>query len=271
MTVLLPSSSPPLAYKLRIACVVAVVVACLLFVPQVEPPRSWLLFALTLLAIAGGAHFLVRGHPGYRFHPRPLVTVPYWIGPLVMAVVGGLFTLNVLGGWHVYLGMAGTGVAVAVLVYVQTLFADPTRPAPSLAHLVASLGAYFTALLLFLALQTSALDPGLATLAAGVTSALLALELFRDGEMLDRQAVLYAAIVGVLIVEIGAVVQLLALGEIVSGLSLMLTFYFLVGIVHGYLRNNLSPMVVLEFVAIAAVGFAVLFWIQTAGGRWAGL
>ena len=253
-------------YPLWYGLVVVLVAAGLLLTPTVEPPRSWLLLGLTLATIGGGVHFLVRGHPGYRFYLRKPTTLLYWITPLALALGGALFTLQLLGGHYTALGMLTTAAGVAVLIYIQLLSARPEEPAPALARLTANLSVYLAAFLFFVALLHSELGLLLKAALFGGVSWLLSLELFRKAADRPEREVLYAAVAALLIVELGVGLQLLPLGEVLTGLLLLLAFYLLSGLIHNHLMNRLSPGVALEFVGVTAVGLGFLYGFRAMGG-----
>lgn len=252
-------------YNLWFGVVVTVVAAGLLLLPALTPPKSWGLLVLTLATLCGGVRLLIHGHPDYRYYRRKPATFLYWVAPSALALSGALFSTTVLGGEFAYLGLLATGAVVSVLVYFQVVQALPLGDPPPIAHLGANVSIYVSAFLFFVTLQNSGLAFLPRTALLGGLGAALSLELFREGSDHPRREALYAAVVGFLLIELSWSLQLLPLGRVFTGLLLMLAFYLLAGLIHSHLLNRLNHWVVLEFVAVTAVGLGFLYSFQAMG------
>jgi hypothetical protein len=63
--------------------------------------------------------------------------------------------------------------------------------------------------------------------------------------------------------EVAAILPYAGLGRLSSGLLLLLLFYLLVGLAWQGLLRRLNQRVVLEFVAVAVVGLALILILAT--------
>lgn len=246
------------------SAVVAVTSAGLALSATLEEPRAWAMLGLTLVAVAAGTHYLSLAHEGYRFYPQRPATFAYWPPPVALALGGTLFTRAFLGGGLLLVGLVGTAVALAVLLYSQHLLARPGGFVPAFARLATNLGIYLATFLLFVSLENSDLPPAARLVALGLSSGLLSLSLFRDRAGSPGREALYAGLVSLLVMQLGWALQLLPLGKVITGLLLLVAFYVTSGLVHSHLLNRLSRGVVLEFGAVTAVALFVLFGFQVA-------
>lgn len=252
--------------------VVVLAAAGLSLYATLDAPQSWAMLALAVVSIAAGTHYLCLAHPSYRFYLQRPGTFAYWVPPLAVGLGGALFTREFLGGVFILLGLGGTGIATAVLLYCQHLLARPDGAPPPFARLATNLSIYLGAFLIFVSLQNIELAQHVRIASLGLASAILSFTLFRDRPLeqekpasLERQ-VLYAGVAGLIIIELAWALQWVPVGRVITGLLLLVCFYLVSGLIHSHLLSRLNRGVVLEFVSVSAVALIVLFTFNAARG-----
>jgi uncharacterized protein DUF5656 len=118
---------------------------------------------------------------------------------------------------------------------------------------------YLTAFVLFtLIYQTK--ERGLITgTGIATSSALLSAALLREVSVERRRTILFACLIGLVAGEITWAANYWVVLALVGGALLLLVFYLLVGIAQAILARSLSRSVLIEYVFIGLLGFAIIF------------
>ena len=133
------------------------------------------------------------------------------------------------------------------------------------ARFVSVAGTYFVAFALFS--LTYAFDIGLreALIAIALGSVLLAVELLREGEIDPLETLLLAGVVGLVVAEARWVLQFMPLDAYPAGLALLLTFYFVTGMVHAYMTRHINVTVTAEYSIVTALGIILVVAARATG------
>ena len=192
-------------------------------------------------------------------------TVPYLFLPMLYALVMPVFAeYTVDGRWVLAVGAAVVAGFAAVLVAeIGSVRAHTAAHRP--ARVVAALGAYAVAFALFDLGYLLDLDVPGAMAAAAVGTALLGIELLREGEVDPLETLGFAAIVGLVAAESRWTLHFLPLEGELAALALLLVFYVSSGLLHAHLTRQLSARVASEYAAIAAAGLALVIGARAGG------
>ena len=240
------------------------VTAMFLMFLLIEPTPRWLaLFGSAVVALSmDGVLRSARRQP----FEAGADTTPYLFLPALFVLGTPVFMEhNVRGYWAppaaVAAGVAFGAVAVAQVASVREF--DPARGA---ARFVAVAAAYFVAFALFSLSYRFELELPQAMAAAALISVLLAVEVLREGEIDPLETLVFAVVTALVVAEVRWTLHFLPLDGHLAGLTLLLAFYFVTGLLHSHLTRQLNAMVAAEYVLIAAAGIALV-----AGARAAGL
>jgi hypothetical protein len=133
------------------------------------------------------------------------------------------------------------------------------------ARFVSVAGTYFVAFALFS--LAYAFDLGLreALIAIALGSVLLAVELLREGEIDPLETLLLAGVVGVVVAEARWILQFMPLDGYPAGLALLLTFYFVTGMVHAYMTRHINTTVATEYGVVTSIGIVLVIAARATG------
>lgn len=219
-------------------------------------------FPVILALMAGlGTEAVIQAHPLAR-QGRLRFTWRYWALPIAMTLIATVVlplaqTASYRAAGLLAFALVFSGVQAALFFSLDSQAAGYRR-----ARAILNLTAYATALLLFLLIPQSWSSLARSTVLGGVTF-LLAAELLRGTQIGAGMVVMYSAIVAAVIGEVAAILPFAGLGRLSSGLMLLLLFYLLVGLAWQGLSRRLNRRVVLEFVAVALVGLALIIILAT--------
>ena len=88
------------------------------------------------------------------------------------------------------------------------------------------------------------------------------IEIFREAEADPLRALVFAAVIGVIVGEARWVLYFIPLEGFLAGVFILLVFYLASGVISNYLQDRLNTVVLLEFCAVTAAGLAIVI-----GGR----
>ena len=246
----------------------ALVTALFLMFLLIEPTPRWLaLFGSAVVALSvDGVLRSARREP----FEAGVDTTPYLFLPALFVLATPVFLEhNVRGYWALPAALAA-GVTFGAVVAAQVASVREFDPARGTARFVAVAAAYFVAFALYSLSYRFELDVSPAMAAAALVSALLAVEILREGEVDLLETLVFAAVTALIVAEVRWTLHFLPLDRHLAALTLLLAFYFVTGLLHSHLTRHshgqLSALVAAEYVAIAAAGVALV-----AGARAAGL
>ena len=230
----------------------------------VEPSPRWvILFGSAVAALAMDG--ILRSVRREAFETAGVDTAPFLFLPALYVLTVPVFLEHAVRGyWIVPAGVtAGIGFGAAVVGMLSSV--REHDPARDVGGFVTTAAAYFVVFALLSLTYTFELDLRSATLAAGLGSMLLAVEVLRDGEVDPLDTLAYAAITGVIVAELRWTLHFLPLAGPLAALTLLLAFYFVTGLAHSHLTRHLDRVVAAEHVAIVAAGLLVVLGARAAG------
>jgi len=232
----------------------------------IEPTPRWLLLFAAIMAILGTDGMLRDAwpRPFHRVRDRA-DTTPYLFLPALLAVaIPLLIEHNVRGFFVIPLSLLGALLFTAVLA-AQVTSVRVAAPAYSLARLVATGGSYFTAFALLSLSYVLELDLIPALIAAAVIGTMLGVEIFREGQVDPIETLIFSAVTGLVLAEVRWTLYFIPVGGYLAGLTLLLAFFLVSGLLHSHLTRHLNRIVAVEYVVIAAAGIALVALASKAG------
>jgi hypothetical protein len=227
---------------------------------SIDPVRPWILLALTA-AVGLGADGIVRGHPRANFQ-TVADTSPYLFVPVLFTLSAGLFLEDVILSYWTAPAVLGASCLMAAALYAEHISVDPDHPRFALARFTLNIITYITAFGFFAVIYGFDVELLPAAFAVGLVSTLLTIEVFREAEADPLRALVFAAVIGVMLAEARWVLYFLPLDGFIAGVLLLLAFYLTTGVVSHYLSDHLDGGVIAEFVLVTVVGMAIVI-----GGR----
>jgi hypothetical protein len=222
--------------------------------------RPWVL--LVVAAFVGiGADGILRSHPRAGFH-TVADTSPHLFVPVLFALSSGLFLQDVVLGYWAAPAIIGAGALMGAAVYAEHISVEPMHPSFPLARFILNVITYLSAFGFYAVVYGFDVSLGPAAFAVGLTSMLLAVEIFREAEADPLRALVFAASIGVVVGEARWVLYFIPLDGFLAGVFLLLIFYLTTGVISHYLTEHLDRGVLLEFVLVSAAGLAIVI-----GGR----
>lgn len=258
-----PSIRRPVPITAQMAVVTLLATAVTLAFVLIEPsPRWWLIVGAA--AVVFGMDGVLRAAWREPFASGQ-ETAPFLFLPaLYMLATPVLIEHNARGEWAVLMALAG-GLGFGVIVWGEVASVRPAAVEYPRARLAVTALAYFTAFA-FCSL-TYVFQIGLlpAMIAVGLAATMLSIELLREGEIDPLETMGFALIGGVVVAEGRWLIHYLPLDRYMAGLTLLVVFYLVTGIVHSYITRQFTPRLALETTFLAAAALALVV-IARAGG-----
>lgn len=236
--------------------------AFLMFV-LAEPSPRWILL-VTAGAVAAGMDGALRATWRASFASGE-DTTPYLFLPALYAFAAPIvIEHNVTGRaallWAVIAGLGFGAIAVAEVLSVRT----GSRLYPY-ARMVTGGAAYFTAFALLA--MTYVLHLGLlpAVVASSLVGTMLAIEVVREGEVDPVETVIFAALAGLVVAQVRWLLFFLPVDGYLAGLTLVLVFYLVTGVLHSYVMRQLTAITAAEYVLVTAIGMVLVGAARAAG------
>jgi hypothetical protein len=226
----------------------------------INPPRPWILLVVTAL-VALGADGIYRLHPRGDFHTIA-DTSPHLFVPVLFSLSSGLFLEDVVLGYWAVPAVAGAGGLMAAALYAEHVSVEPHHESYAAARFVLNVVTYLSAFGFYAVVYGFDVDLLPAAFAVGLVSMLLAIEIFREAEADPIRALVFAAVIGVIVAEARWVLYFIPLDGFLAGVFLLLVFYLTTGIISHYLTDHLEHTVLAEFALVSAAGMAIVI-----GGR----
>jgi hypothetical protein len=223
---------------------------------MVDPAEPWIIAALTLL-MGLGTDGIIRAHPQGKFHAIA-DTSPHLFVPVLFTLSAALFLEDVALGFWAVPAVLAAGLLMGAVLYAEHISVDMHDAAYPGARFVLNLATYLAAFGFFSVVYGFDVDLLPATIALGLVSTLLAVEIFRDVEADPIRALVFAAAIGVVVAEARWVLYFLPLDGFLAAVFLLLALYLTTGVISHYLTEHLSPTVMLEFALVTAAGLAIV-------------
>lgn len=245
-----------LAFNPRLNLLAVVFGLGLAFYLAIEPTPLWLL--LLLAALVGlGTDAILRGHPASRV-AGPTDTAVYLALPILATLAAGISLEHAVGGYWAVPVAAVVTPPFALLLYALYLSLEPSAPAYQTARLGVNAAAYVVAFA-FYAL-TYEFDRGVvvAAFVVGLTSALLAVEILREGDDDIYRLSLYSGLVGLVMAQARWALNFTPLDDLLAAAFLLTAFYLATGPLQHHLAQRLSGRTAAEFATTALVALAII-------------
>lgn len=222
----------------------------------IDPPRPWILLVVTAL-VAFGADGIYRQHPRADFHTIA-DTSPHLFVPVLFSLSAGLFLEDVVLSYWAAPAVIGAGVLMAAALYAEHASVEPHAESYPAARFVLNVVTYLTAFGFYAVVYGFDVDLLPAAFAVGLVSMLLSVEILREAEADPIRALVFAAVIGVIVAESRWVLYFLPLEGFFAGVFLLLVFYLTTGVISHYLTDHLEHTVMLEFALVTAAGLAIV-------------
>ncbi len=226
----------------------------------IDPVQPWILLALTAL-MALGADGIIRSHPHGEFHTIA-DTAPYLFVPVLFTLSAGLFLEDVILSYWAVPAVIGAGALMGIALYAEHISVEPHDEQFPLARFALNVITYLTAFGFYAVVYGFDVDLLPAAFAVGLISMLLSIEIFREAEADPLRALVFAAVIGVIVAEARWVLYFIPLEGFLAGVFILLIFYLTTGVISHYLTEHLDRAVLAEFALVTAAGLAIVI-----GGR----
>ncbi|MHB8376386.1 MAG: DUF5656 family protein [Dehalococcoidia bacterium] len=227
---------------------------------SIDPVRPWILLALTAI-MAVGADGIIRSHPHGEFHTIG-DTAPYLFVPVLFTLSAGLFLEDVVLSYWAMPAVIGAAALMGSALYAEYHSVEPDLDAGAMAHFMLNVITYLTAFGFYAVVYGFDVNLAPAAFAVGLVSMLLSIEVFREAEADPIRALVFAAVIGVIVAEARWVLYFIPLDGFLAGIFLLLVFYLTTGVISHYLTDHLDRDVLIEFAMVSAAGLAIVV-----GGR----
>ena len=221
-----------------------------------EPTKPWILLAVVIL-VGLGTDGILRSHP--RGQLRGIAdTAPFLFVPVLLTLATGLFLEEiVLGYWTAPAVLGASGLLAAGLYgeYVSVLSHGPSY---ALGRFLLNLLTYLAAFAFFAVIYTFDVELVPAAFAVGLFSFLLAVEIFREAEANAYRALVFSAVIGLVVAEARWSLYFIPLEGFLAAVLLLLVFYLATGLIQHYLTGHLNRTIAAEFSLVTALGVAVV-------------
>ena len=217
---------------------------------ELSGPFVMMVFAAGL--ISAGSELLIRGHPQFAGRPARR-TVIHWILPGATALVLGSALNHTPTDQMWWLGLAGSVVALVVVLIAEYLVVDPADPRHDAAALALSALAYLLTLILFILLRHLGARAWVSALIGGGVAAALALRLFALKLAPLWRSAFYAGVVGLICAEVIWALSPLALPAIAAALLALVPFYLCQGLAEHHVLGRLTRRVWIEYGAVGSL------------------
>lgn len=214
---------------------------------------QWLRAMLAAGLAVAGTHSVVSAHP-LAGHSQRRAGFTAWIVPGLIGFLAP-FLLPLAPDLRYWLGGLGvTAVLIASVILLEYHTTDPRVPNYAVARLALNLLTYGVALAAFVLIYRSKARSLVTATATAIVSALMVLSLLQVVNQPMRRMALYAVLAGLVMGQSTWALNYWRIQPLTGGVLLLLFFYVVVGVAQQHLQGLLTRRVLVEFLAVAAVG-----------------
>lgn len=222
----------------------------------VEPSKPWILLAVVAL-VGLGADGILRTHP--RAQLRGLAdTAPFLFIPVLLSLASGLFLEEVALGYWTVPAVVGASVLLAGALYGEYVSVLSHGPSYALGRFLLNVLTYLAAFAFYAVIYAFDISLLPSAFAIGLFSLLLAVEVFRESEADAYRALVFSAVIGVVVAEARWALYFIPLEGFLAAILLLLVFYQATGLVQHHLTGHLNRTIAAEFTLVTAAGLAVV-------------
>jgi hypothetical protein len=178
--------------------------------------------------------------------------------PVLYTLSAGLFLEDVILSYWAAPAVIAASAMMAATLYAEYVSVDQAHPRFPLARLVLNIAAYLTAFGFYAVVYGLEVDLLPAAFLVGLVSTLLAVEIFREAEADPVRALVFAAVIGVVLAEARWVLYFMPLDGFLAGVALLVVFYLSTGVISHYLTEHLDRGVLMEFLLVTAAGVGIV-------------
>ena len=147
----------------------------------------------------------------------------------------------------------------------QTHSVRPHEQWLTFARPVTSAAVYVTAFALFSLTYVFELGLAAALAAVALAAGLLAVELLRDGQADLSDTIAFGGVVALVVTQLRWALHYVPLDGYLAALALLLAFFLTGGLLHAHLTLQLRRAVVVQYVAVSALGGVLIIGARSAG------
>ena len=224
----------------------------------IEPTKPWILLAIVAL-VALGTDGILRSHPGGQLR-GVADTSPFLFVPVLLALASGLFLeeIDTVHGYRIIPAAAGASVALAVALYGEYVSVIHHGPSYALGRLLLNVLTYLAAFVFYAVIYAYDVSLLPSAFAVGLFSMLLAVEIFREAEADAYRALIFAAVIGIVVAEVRWALYFISLEDFLAAILLLLIFYQATGLIQHHLTGTFSRTIAAEFTLVTAVGTTIV-------------
>jgi hypothetical protein len=247
------SGLPRSAYIPLLAAVYAIGLG--LFI-AVEPTQPWILLAVVGL-VGLGTDGILRSHPRAQLR-NPTDTAPYLFVPVLLALASGLFLEEVVHGYRIVPAVLAASLLLAGALYGEYVSLLSHGPSYALGRLLLNVITYLAAFAFFAVVYAFNVGLLASAFSVGLFATLLSIEVLREAEADAYRALVFSAVIGLVVAEARWVLYFLPLEDFLAGLLLLMFFYQATGLIQHHLTGTLDRRVAAEFSLVTAVGILIV-------------
>ncbi|MCO6451094.1 MAG: hypothetical protein J5I90_09945 [Caldilineales bacterium] len=217
--------------------------------------QNLLVGLVALVIVCAGLEAAIRTHPNRAMLRH---TYRYWAlpGAIVLTVAAVLPVAPTQTAWLALLFVCGFALAATTIAEYHTVDREDRHYRES--RIVLNVVAYVLAALAFVVIYSARNRSLISATLIGVIAGLLALDLLRDSSPRLRMALLYSAVVALIMAQTTWVINYWPYTSIRMGLALMTLFYLMVGLAHQELQGRLTMRRALEYIVLAVIATVLL-------------
>ncbi|MQA00005.1 MAG: hypothetical protein GEU80_11865 [Dehalococcoidia bacterium] len=228
----------------------------------IEPTPRWLLLFTAVVALLGADGTLRTLR---RRHFEAAQTAPYLFLPALYVLATPIVIEHNVRGFLVAPAGVLAGVAFGAIVAAEVASVRMRSAEYANARLVATAAVYFVAFSMFSLTYIFELSLLPAAIACALIAAMLAVELLREGEVDPVETLVFSAVTGMVVAEVRWMLHYIPVDGYLAGLTLLLAFFFVTGMLQSHLTRQLSAVVAAEYAVIVALGLGVVVAARSAG------
>ncbi|PFG74977.1 hypothetical protein A9A59_2234 [Tepidiforma thermophila] len=220
-----------------------------------RPELPWLPW-LTAVLVAFATDGIVRSHPGWT--GGPLDSLVYTFLPALGIIGAALFIDHAIVGYARPALALVAALSVGAVAFGEYQTVDVRSRLYGPFRLVMAVATYLVAFSFYAVLFTRDDSLGVAALAVGAVSMLLALELLRESRITGPSSLLVALAIGISLAELRLALYFFPLDGLLAGALLVIAFYLATGIVHHLLDHDLEWGTAAEYAVVTTVASAAV-------------
>ncbi len=226
---------------------------------EVRVTTATLLVLFCISLVVTGTRSILLAHPSASQElPRPLYLswiLPGLLAGLSVSILTQVPDLRLWSG-----GLLLVAFLISVAIEAEFVALSPEAPHYARARLALNLLAYLLAFALFYFIYRTRARSLITATATTLTAFLLALDVLSIADVGVARVALYAGVVGLTTGESTWAFNYWRLGNWAGAFSILLVLYLTSGIAQQYLLGRLTGRVVAEFIGVAVLALALLYF-----------